>query len=180
MGDRERALFVVLIQPACFCWHAGGIRSSGEAIPLLRSEPDDLIDYQQLELDAQLSFLRHRFAGVLQRGCDRLFTREMRANHFVLIADGHFRKASEALTERLGKHLTEWMMNPPVTYMLSPHGFVSRSAGDSQSIADDLHLIAGDLPSPVSDTLREGLPDLVAKLHDPNCWELILRPQSSP
>ncbi len=171
-GSREPVLLAVLIQPSLFSWHVAGIRRDGQPVPLMRSEENNLSDYRGLEEDAQRSFLRHRIAGVLQRGCDRLFARNMKADHFVLIADRHFPDASEALTGQLAEHFTSWMINPPVTYLLAPPGFASGSLAD-------LRLIAGDLPESIGEALEKALPGLAARLEDSAAWELIARPQQS-
>jgi hypothetical protein len=172
-GSREPVLLAVLIQPSSFCWHVAAIGRGGESVPLVRSEENSLSGYRGLEPVAQRSFLRHSIAGVLQRGCDRLFARNMKAEHFVLIADQHFPEASETLTEQLAEHLVSWMINPPLTYLLAAPGFIS----DSQA---ELHLVAGELPESTDEALRKGLPALVAALDDPSAWELIARPPQSP
>lgn len=173
MGERQPALLVVLIKPSRQCWYVGGIALSGDILPLLRSEPDNLSDYLGLEFDAQLSFLRHRIAGVLQRGCDRLFSQNLKARHFLLIADGHFQDVAESLTERLAEHFVAWMVNPPVTYLLAQSGF-------TPATTNDLQLIAGEYPAEVARVVVERLPELVALLDDPDCWEVIARPQRQP
>lgn len=171
-GNREPVLLTVLMQPGLLCWHAAGIRRDGQSVPLLRSEENSMTAYRGLEPDAQRSWLRHCIAGVLQRGCDRLFARNMKAEHFVLIADRHFPGAAADLTEQLADHFVQWMINPPVTYLLTPPGFVDESAVQWQ-------LIAGELPEAIDQALHRGLPELVAELEAPASWELIPRSQSS-
>ncbi len=171
-NNREPVLLAVLMQPGSLCWHAAGLRRDGQTVPLLRSEENSMTEYRGLEPDAQRSWLRHCIAGVLQRGCDRLFARNMKAEHFVLIADRHFPDAPETLTEQLAEHFVQWMINPPVTYLLAPSGFVGEPPVQWQ-------LIAGELPERIGEALHKGLPDLVVELEDPSSWELIARPQQS-
>jgi len=171
-GNREPVLLTVLMQPGSLCWHAAGIRRDGRSVPLLRSEENSMTDYRGLEPEAQRSWLRHCIAGVLQRGCDRLFARNMRAEHFVLIADRHFPDAAEGLTEQLADHFVQWVINPPVTCLLTPPGFVDESPVQWQ-------LVAGELPEAIDRALHRGLPELVSELEAPAAWELIAKSQQS-
>lgn len=172
MGDREPALLVVLIETASHRWHVAGVDSAGQTLTLLQSEDGNLDEYRGLEFDAQISFLRHRLAGVLQRGCDRLYARDLKASHFLLIADGLFPDAAEGVTERLAEHFVQWMMTPPVTFLMVPVEFNVRQASD-------FNIIAGELPQPVSTALNDALPTMVSQLNQSERWELIPRPQRS-
>ncbi len=131
-----------------------------------------MTDYRGLEPEAQRAWLRHCIAGVLQRGCDRLFARNMRAEHFELIAARHFPDAAEGLTEQLADHFVQWMINPPVTFLLTPPGFVDESPVQWQ-------LVAGELPEAIDRALHRGLPELVSELEAPAAWELIAKSQQS-
>lgn len=170
MSTRDPAILVVLIDTGKLHWHAGGIPDSGQAVPLLRSEDRNLDEYIGLEFDEQVSFLRHRLAGVLQRGCDRLYALQMKVSHFVLIADGGYPHAAQGLTKRLAEHFVEWMMNPPVSYVLMPPPL------DPYQM-DDMKVVAGDLPQSAAALLRAGLPSLVSAIEYPDRWECIPRPQ---
>ncbi|GAA4470717.1 hypothetical protein [Novipirellula rosea] len=170
MSDRQLAPLVVLIDTAACCWHAATFDLSGNPIPLLRSDEGNLDPYLGQPFDEQISFLRHRIAGVLQRGCDRLFARHMKASHFVLIADGNFPEADESVTPRLAEHFVQWMMNPPVVYLRAPQGFNVQDAGD-------LEVIAGDFPAEIASIVQPGLSQLVALQNDAECWERIAAPQ---
>ncbi|EMI17933.1 hypothetical protein RMSM_05135 [Rhodopirellula maiorica SM1] len=94
----------------------------------------------------------------------------MKANHFVLIADGDFPEADENVTPRLAEHFVQWMMNPPVVYLRAPQGF------NVQDTAD-LEVIAGDFPEEIASTVQAGLSQLVALQSDADCWERIATPQ---
>ncbi|MGV3484678.1 MAG: hypothetical protein ACO1RT_09700 [Planctomycetaceae bacterium] len=166
MSDRVPVILVVLIDTGKLSWHLGGIRLDGEPVPLLKSARGDLDSYRGLETDHQVSFLRHRLAGALQRGCDRLFSHRMKASHFVFVADGTYPHAADDVTERLADHFVQWMMNPPVTYMLSPDG-VTQAASEMPKV------IAGTLPEDVAAVLKEGLPKLARALNEPDRWECV-------
>lgn len=171
MSDRVPVILVVLIDTGKLSWHLGGIRLNGEPVPLLKSAGGDLDAYQGLEMDHQVSFLRHRLAGVLQRGCDRLFSHQMKASHFVFIADGTYPHAADEVTERLADHFVQWMMNPPVTYLLAPDGL-------TESVTGMPKVVAGTLPENVAAALKEGLPKLTRAISDPDRWECVPRSPS--
>ncbi|TWU16333.1 hypothetical protein [Allorhodopirellula heiligendammensis] len=173
MHDREPALLVVFIGTDAFRWHVAAIGPEATVIPLLRSDDGNLDPYRDLEPDAQLSFLRHRIAGVLQRGCDRLYPRGMKVSHFLLIADGHYPDAAEDITTHLAEHFVEWMINPPVTYLLHDGASAQDSGRDPLA---DLTTIAGEFPAEVAAALQASWPDLISLLQEPDSWELIARP----
>ncbi|WP_442511129.1 hypothetical protein SH528x_002795 [Novipirellula sp. SH528] len=170
MSDRQLAPLVVLIDTSNCLWHAGTFDASSQPVPLIRSDSGNLDAYKGQPFDEQISFLRHRLAGVLQRGCDRLFSRQMKASHFVLIADGDFPEADESVTPRLAEHFVQWMMNPPVVYLRAPQGFDVQDAGD-------LEVIAGDFPTEIASTVQTGLSQLVTLQSDSDLWERIATPQ---
>lgn len=176
MRDREPALLVVLIETVPLRWYAVAIGADGRVIPLLRSEDGNLDQYRGLEPDAQLSFLRHRVAGVLQRGCDRLYPKGMKVSHFLLIADGHYPNAAEETTPGLAKHFVEWMINPPVTYLLHRGGFTQQPAAVA---LEDLVIIAGDLPDEIDSALKNNWPEIIDLVAQPDRWELIAKPPQS-
>lgn len=173
MRDREPALLVVLIETVSLRWHAAAIGVGGRVIPLLRSDTGNLSQYRGLEPDAQLSFLRHRVAGVLQRGCDRLYPKGMKVNHFLLIADGDYPNAAEGMTSGLANHFVEWMMNPPVTYLVHRGGFTHQpGAGE----LEDLITIAGDFPDQIALALQASWAEIIELVAQPGRWELIAKP----
>lgn len=170
MGEREPALLVVLIETVPLRWHVAAIGDAGQVIPLLRSNDGNLDQYRDLEPDAQLSFLRHRFAGVLQRGCDRLYRQRMKVSHFLLIADGHYPNAAEDITPGLAEHFVEWMINPPVTYLMHCGDFTQVSTAGPR---DQFTLVAGELPADVATMLGDSWSEIIGLLGQPDCWELI-------
>jgi CheY-like chemotaxis protein len=172
LGDREPALLIVLIEANSFRWNVAAVDNRGQVIPLLQSEEGDLDELEGLEIDAQVSFLRHRLAGALQRGCDRLHARQLRASRFVLIADGTFPNAASGVTQRLADHFVQWMINPPATFLLMADRFNAADNGD-------FNLNAGTLPQTVSTTLEETLPSIVSQLDQPEQWDLVPRPERS-
>ena len=127
MTAKEPVLLTVLIETASLRWYVAGISLAGEALPLLKSEAGNLSPYLGVPFDEQVSFLRHRLSGVLQRGCDRLWGRQKKPCQIVFVADGPFVQASAELTARVAEHFVEWMTRPPVVFFTTARGFAAPS-----------------------------------------------------
>jgi hypothetical protein len=134
-------------------------------MPLMQSESGNLGAYIGEAFDEQVGFLRHRLSGVLQRGCDRLWSRQKKPCHIVFVADGPFVQASAELTCRVAEHFVEWMTRPPVVFFTSTSGFVR---GENLP----LDKVAGDLDVQCRASLEIGLPALVSALDASDAWEL--------
>jgi hypothetical protein len=167
MATKEPVLLVVLIETAEFRWWVAGVSLAGETWPLLRSDRGNLRTYVVLPFDEQVSFLRHRMCGVLQRGSDRLWGLSKKPCQIVFIADANFPEAEPELTLRLAEHFVLWMASPAVAYFLSPSGLNSESL-------PPLINVAGQLSEENVSALRMGWPRLVEKMHDLANWELAL------
>jgi hypothetical protein len=155
----------VLIETAALRWYVAGVRLTGEALPLLTSEPGNLAPYVGIPFDEQVGFLRHRLSGVLQRGCDRLWGRQLKPCQIVFVADGPFAQATPELTPRVAEHFVEWMTSPPVVFFLCAGGFTARAPVSLTPVAGEL---AADHHAP----LQAGLTVLRRVLAQPGCWEL--------
>lgn len=173
MSEREPAILVVLIDTHLLRWHVGCITSKNVAMPLMRSENGNLDEYRGLKLDEQVSFLRHRLAGVLQRGCDRLCGKQMKASCFLVIANGRYPYAGEELSQQVAKHFVEWMLNPPITFLQAPQGF-------RQIQKVPLEVVAGEFSRSLQESLESGLLEFIGWLEEPDRWELIVRPKRDP
>lgn len=165
MNAKELVLLTVLIETASLRWYVAGIRLAGEPLPLLRSEAGNLSPYLGLPFDEQVSFLRHRLSGVLQRGCDRLWGRQKKPCQIVFVADGPFAQAAPELTRRVAEHFVEWMTRPAVVFFTCGDGF---AAGDNLSLRTE----AGELDDQLRQSLDAGLPALLAARDQPDAWEL--------
>src|ERR1700682_4842124 len=88
MGQKAPVLLLVVVETARRRWFvaAGGL--DGKSVAVLRSEVGDLEKYQTVEFDEQVAFLRHRFCGVVQRGCDRIWARDCKACQLVFVFEG--------------------------------------------------------------------------------------------
>ncbi|TWT79443.1 hypothetical protein CA13_08440 [Planctomycetes bacterium CA13] len=173
MSDREPAWLVVLIDTELLRWSAVGIDSRGQAFPLIQSEAGNLDEYKELAADDQVSFLRHRLSGVLQRGFDRFYARGKKASHILLISDGPFPNSAEGVTKQLAEHFVEWMINPPVAFLMTPSAF---NVGHEAKF----DVIAGDFLRSNLVTLSRAIDGIVSQLGQPECWELIPNAKKHP
>jgi hypothetical protein len=162
MSQKTPALLVVLVDAARLRWFVAAVGLDGQAVPLLRSVEGDLERYRGLEYDDQVSFLRHRLCGVVQRGCDRLWARGMKACHFVFVFEGLLPDVTGRLTQAIADHFSLWMLNPPVVVYYCP----------SQSGALQLEKLAGDIESQQEDLVRSRLGNLLAAQNNSDAWDL--------
>src|SRR5262245_3532777 len=160
METKVPVLLVVLVEAARLRWLVAAVGLDGAATPLLRSEDGDLATYRGLGFDDQVSFLRHRFCGVLQRGCDRLWPVSKKACQFVFLFDDNLPGTTEGLTRAVAEHFVEWMLNPPVV--------IFTGAGGGRRLA-------GTIDRPREDVFRAALPGLTAAAADDGAWELSSR-----
>ena len=171
MPNKEPVLLTIVIETARMRWLAGGIGLDQQVCPLLTSQDDDLAGYRGLTFDEQVSFLRHRFCGALQRGCDRLWGIQKKACQFVFLTDKEFPHAPPELTERIAEHLVQWMSNPPVT-------FFSVAGGLWSARPIEITRIAGEISAEYLDALQLGLPWLLDAAGQAERWEQVPLPKS--
>jgi len=170
MNVKEPVLLIVLIETARMRWLAGGIDMQHNAIPLLASQDDDLAPYRTLEFEEQASFLRHRFCGALQRGCDRLWGRKQKACQFIFVTDTHFPDAPAELTDRVAEHMVQWMANPPLVFFSADdRSFQSRPLTPTA--------LAGTLPDDYTEVWQAGLPSLLDAATKDDDWETVPLPK---
>lgn len=157
---------MVLVDPPRLRWFVAGITAGGPVVPLLRSDDGNLSPYVSLAFDEQLSFLRHRLCGVLQRGSDRLYQRDMKARQIVVLLSDLLEAAapgSNGLTPRLAEHLVEWLTSPPIAFFL-----IERRADDQTELTP----LAGTIDAEWSSALRLNLAEVLAMTKEPERWEL--------
>ncbi len=165
MEAKVPVLLVVLVETVRLRWLVASIRLDGQIAPLLRSEIGDLERYRGLDFDEQVGFLRHRFCGVVQRGCDRIWARGEKARQFVFVFDGLLAEPTGELTRAIAEHFTLWMLNPPVAVLVSADGF--------DSGAPRLDVLAGQFDPALAELLRARLGDLLAVREDEGAWEMV-------
>jgi hypothetical protein len=164
MDAKVPVLLLVLVETVRLRWFVASVGPGGQAVPLVRSEEGDLERYRGLEFDEQVAFLRHRFCGVLQRGCDRLWARGEKARAFAFVFEGPLPEPGGELTRAVAEHFAIWMLNPPVAVYSSANGF--------DGGAPRLEKLAGDLDPPLAGLLQGPLAALLAVRQDAGAWEL--------
>jgi hypothetical protein len=165
LSSKEPVLLTVLIETAKLRWYVAGIDLDGAAIPLMCSEEGNLSAYLGDPFDEQVTFLRHRLSGVLQRGCDRLWGRQKKPCQIVFLTDGPFVEAAPELTNRVAEHFVEWMTSPPVVFLTSDRRFTPDETGTFRTLA-------GGLEPSRQTALLAGLPGLFTAMADAKAWEL--------
>jgi len=155
MTPKTPAVLLVLVEAAKLRWFAAALGPDGRAVPLLRSEDGDLAKYRGLPFDEQVAFLRHRFCGVLQKGCDRLWARGLKASQFVIVFEGVLPDPTGELVRAVADHFTLWMVNPPAAVFVR--------AGEPAA----LEKMAGDPDPPPAEPLAA----VLAARDDPAAWE---------
>jgi hypothetical protein len=159
MEPKAPAILLVLVESVRLRWFVGCVDLDGRATPLICSEVNDLEKYRGLDFDEAVAFLRHRFCGALQRGCDRLWARNRKACQFVFVFEAPLAEPTGELTRAVARHFAEWLLNPPVAVFAGAGGF------------DRPELLAGRLDPPLADLLHAHLGELLAAKEDPVAWE---------
>lgn len=159
MPNKTPVLLLVWIETKTLRWFVASLGLDHQFTPLLCSEPGDLELYRGLDFDHQVSFLRHRLCGILQRGCDRLWPRGWKACQFVFLFEEPLPEATGTLTRTVAQHFAEWMHSPPVA--------VYNVAGSPTP-----ELLGGTLEGPYSDLLRDAIPRLRQASADEGVWEV--------
>jgi hypothetical protein len=161
MEPKAPVMLLVLVESARLRWFVASIGFDGLTTPLICSEVDDLDKYRELPFDEQVAFLRHRFCGVLQRGCDRLWARNQKARQFVFVFEGLLVEPTGELTQAVARHFAEWLLNPPVAVFAGTHVFNPH----------ELDRLVGHLEPPLDELLHAHLDELLAAQEDPAMWE---------
>jgi hypothetical protein len=165
MEGKAPVLLLVLVETVRLRWFVASVALDGRAAPLLRSEIGDLERYRGLDFDEQVAFLRHRFCGVLQRGCDRVWARGEKARQFVIVFESPLAEPTGELTRTVAEHFALWMLNPPVAVYVSTGGF---DGGEPPP----LDRLAGELEPALAAPLHACLGGLLAVREDEAAWEL--------
>ncbi len=160
METKTPTILIVLVESARLRWYVAALGLDGQLVPLICSDEDDLSPYRGLEWIEQVAFLRHRFCGVLQRGCYRLWEQQKKAYQFVFIFEGLLSENQGQLTQRIAEHMVEWMLNPPVAVL-------------AELEPGRLDCLAGQMEAAQQALLFGQLPQLDALRADSGSWEMV-------
>jgi hypothetical protein len=170
-SEKTPTLLLVVIKSASQQWFVAGIDLDGTIVPLVRSEPHNLDQYVGQSDDEQLSFLRHRLSGAMQRGCDRLWARNAKATRIVLIADSDLPESDAGLLPRLAEHFHTWMTRPPVSFY--------RGRGNATiDDFDSLECLVGEVTAEHAAALKQAMGSLCEQMAADDCWEIIQKPKT--
>lgn len=172
-SNKTPTLLVVVVLSDKQQWFVAGISLvDGILDCLVRSEPANLDAYVGADPDEQLSFLRHRLSGAMQRGVDRLWGKAAKATRVILIADQALPKSAPDLLPKLAQHLEVWMTRPPISF------FCGRGKEQIECFSE-LRCLVGQLTPAEQVCLEKQLPALKQKLAVPMDWEVIAKPRDS-
>ncbi|MGB0599041.1 MAG: hypothetical protein ACPGLY_20345 [Rubripirellula sp.] len=172
-SNKTPALLVVVVLSEKQQWFVAGISlDDGILDCLVRSEPANLDAYVGADPDEQLSFLRHRLSGAMQRGVDRLWGKDAKASRIILIADQELPNSTPELLPRLAQHLEVWLTRPPISF------FCGRGKERVECFSE-LRCLVGQLTPIEQACLEKQLPALKQKLTVPTDWEVIAKPSDS-
>ncbi len=168
-SEKTPVLLAVVVNTSRQQWFVAGVDFDGSVDPLVRSEPGNLDHYADQPGDEQLSFLRHRLSGSMQRGCDRLWARNAKAARIVLIVDDDFPGGEADLLVRLAEHFHVWMTSPPVSCY--------RGAGGVSDL-ESFDCLVGEPEPEQAAALGQALPTLFQRMTDADLWEVIQDPKT--
>jgi hypothetical protein len=164
--QKKQVMILVLVEAAKLRWFVASLGSDGGMEPLLRSEIGDLEKCRYLDLDEQVSFLRHRLCGAFQRGCDRIWGRGSKACQFIVIFAGSLPDSTGPVIQGVADHLTQWLLNPPLAVF-------SLEENRQDHTLPTLDQLAGRLESSNEEILRANLSSVLDARADARSWELV-------
>jgi hypothetical protein len=164
MEAKEPMILTLIVVAKPQQWFLAAVDLRGHVHRLLCSEPGDLAAYEGLPFDDQMSFLRHRICGVLQRGHDRLWPVDRKACQFVFLFAGDLPGTDAELIPRLADHFAEWMLSPPAVVFTLEHGLNAK--------VTEIRQLAGSMDSRYRNALTEAFPSLLHAATDPASWEI--------
>ncbi len=114
MTEKEPVTLAVHLDLSGGTWSVASVSGAFEVAPLIQSQPHDLDKWSEGSSDEQISFLRHRIAGILQQGADRLWGRQQKAQLFAIDFSYEDSPASGEIVDRVAQHFCTWLLKPPV------------------------------------------------------------------
>lgn len=154
MTDKSPVILVTLLESDAKRWSVAALDRETDIRPLAQSQAGNLDGYAAKSFDEQTSFLRHRIAGSLQRGADRLWPLNLKASLFVVWFDHTFDAAEAPLIQRVADNFVQWIANPPVVCFHDG-------------------LIAGELSESDQEFITTQMQDVRRAVIDESRWEII-------
>ena len=154
MTEKRPVILATLLESATKRWSVAALDREADIRPLAQSQAGNLDGYAVKSFDEQTGFLRHRIAGSLQRGADRLWPLNLKASLFVVWFDDTFGTAESPLIQRVADNFVQWIANPPVACF---HG----------------GLIAGEVNDSEREFITTAMQDVCRAADDQSRWEII-------
>jgi hypothetical protein len=166
MKEKELVILAAQFDLVACRWSIASIDAAGEIDPLVQSAANDLAFYRQGTFDEQTSFLRHRIAGVLQKGSDRLWGRARKAELFAIEFSPTGVATDSELIARVAEHFCMWMVKPPVICL-------------QVDTDNTLSILAANIESPDQQRICSGLTAMRPLTAQPGLWEIVCAPTRS-
>ena len=158
MTEKELVILAARMDFVSCRWSLASIDAEGGVDPLIQSAVNDLAKHAAGTLDERTSFLRHRIAGALQRGADRLWGLTRKAETFAIeFAPARLPDDSE-LISRVAEHFCTWMVKPPVVCVQTDQGGATS-------------LLATNVDSPDLSRINRGLTVMRPLTEQEDLWE---------
>ena len=114
MSEKEQVVLMAHLNLDDCVWSVAAIDQQQSVMPLVQSQPGDLKAWRAGNLDEQTSFLRHRIAGILQRGSDRLWGQNRKARLFCIVFPTMTEHTDNDVIPSVAQHFCTWLLKPPV------------------------------------------------------------------
>ncbi|MEO2032930.1 MAG: hypothetical protein ABGZ35_12660 [Planctomycetaceae bacterium] len=124
-------------------WSVASIDDQSVVDPLVQSLPDDLLNYRSGTFHERTSFLRHRIAGALQRGNDRLWGQQRKSELFAIEFATESVAVDGELIRRVAEHFCSWMVKPPVVCLQLELGTTLSMLASNADTPDQQRIAAG-------------------------------------
>lgn len=162
MTQKELVILAAQLDLAAGRWSVASIDAGGCVDPLVQSAVNDLAKHTIGSDDEKTSFLRHRIAGAIQRGADRLWGLTRKAELFAIQFIPVSATQDSDLIARVADHFCTWMVKPPVVCLQTDDdGSVSLLASNTEE--HDLQRITVGLTAMRPLTSQEHLWETVAQ-----------------
>lgn len=166
MARKELVILATQLDLITRRWSIASIDAAGAVAPLLQSAANDLANYATGSLDERMSFLRHRIAGALQQGADRLWGRTQKAELFAIEFTPADTSEDATIISRVSEHFCVWMVRPPVVCL--------QAADDGPP-----SVVASNDQSADLDRISSGLSAMRPLTHQTDLWEPVPTPPAA-
>jgi len=140
MTEKEQVVLAAYLDLDDSIWSVAAIDQQKTVTPLVQSQSGDLKSWVTGNPDERTSFLRHRIAGVLQRGTDRLWGNRQKARLFCILFPTMTEHTDGDIIQSVAQHFCTWLLKPPVVCLQYSDGrqLVELASNSEEPHADEL------------------------------------------